>query len=129
MPETVKAVSAAIFPIHLPCHENGWSAYHYRPQFLTSKPDHLTWFAYDTIIHSETDVEFVVYDMADNFYGGRGKKIASFRTLVPRGATARDIDNQIVQLAIARRAKELREAEAAIISGYADEIRSTLNLA
>lgn len=115
-----------IFPIKLPCDPLGWSSYSLQPYFLRATPADLTWYSYDTIIHSQSSVEFVVYDMADNTYGGVGKSIASFKADVPVNATAEAIDRRIVTLARARREAELRAAEEEIINSYAAGIRASL---
>lgn len=117
-----------IFPISLSCREDGWSEYSFRSHFNAAKPVNLVWYAYDTIIHSPISVEFVVYDMADNTYGGLGKKIASLKTAVPAESTSRAIDRKIMSLAQARRAEELRAAEEAIINSYAAGIRAALSV-
>jgi len=115
-----------IFPITLPCNDRGHSDLSFQKYFLAAKPRDLTWYSYDTTIHSPISVEFVVYDMADFACGGLGKKIASFKAAVPGEATERAIDRKIMSLAIARRSKELRAAEEAIVDSYAAGIRASL---
>lgn len=116
---------STIFPIHLACNDKGWSEHAFRKSFLEAKPKELIWFGYDTIIHSQTDVEFVVYDMLDNMYGGLGKRIGAFKTAVSEQVTGDAINRRIMALATARRHRELSEAEAVIIKSYADEIRAS----
>jgi hypothetical protein len=121
-------ITKKIFPITLACDDRGWSAYSFQKAFRAAKPEGLTWYGYDTIIHSSTDVEFVVYDMENNVHGGLGKKTGQFRATVPPSLTANDIDRKIVFLATERREAELRAAEQSIIAGYADEMRASLAL-
>lgn len=120
------SASSKIFPITLSCSPLGWSSYAFKPYFMEAKPADLIWYAYDTIIHSQTSVEFVVYDMADNVYGGLGKNIASFKATVPEHATTAAIDQKIAILARARRDAELLASEVAIVNDYAAEIRKSL---
>lgn len=116
-----------VFPITLSCDDRGWSEYRYREFFLANKPKGLTWFAYDTIILSETEVEFVVYDMRCNYSGGRGVEIERFKAAVPKEIIGSDIEKKIVAVAAARRGEELAAHEKRIIAGYADEIRAAMN--
>lgn len=120
-------MSPQIFPITLACNDKGWSTHAFQKAFLAAKPDQLIWYGYDTIIHSPTEVEFVVYDM-DNVYGGRGKKTGAFKTEVAADLTADDINRKIMFLAAQRRKAEWEAIEAEIISGYAEEIRTAAGL-
>lgn len=118
-------MSVDIFPILLACNEKGWSAHAFQRCFYATKPEDLTWFGYDTTILSQTEVEFTVYDMADNATGGLGDKIASFRATVPEELTKEAVDRKILFLALAQRERELRAIEEAIINRYADAIRAS----
>lgn len=116
-----------IFPITLHCDMRGWSEYRYREFFCRNKPKEMTWFAYDTIIHGETDVEFVAYGMRCNYSGGLGEEIGRFNASVPSALTGEDIEKKILAVAAKRREDELADQERRIIAGYADEIRAAMN--
>jgi hypothetical protein len=116
-----------IFPILIPCDPRGWSAHSFQPYFMAAKPKDMVWYGYDTIINSKTEVEFVVYDMADNAYGGIGKQIASLKATVPSELTNNAVDQKIISLARSRRATELQLAEDAIVSRYTEELREAFS--
>lgn len=115
-----------VFPFTLHCNGKGWSEHRYRDFFLSAKPAGLSWFGYDTILHSRTDIEFVVYDMKDSFYGGLGSVVCRFRSVVPPAVTKEHVEQRIFLLAAERREKELADEEAAIVRRYASEIRRSL---
>lgn len=116
-----------VFPIVIGCDHRGWSDFHFQRLFLSNKPDGLIWFAYDVIINSPTEVEFVVYNMADSCYGGVGAKIASFSAVASVDTTRDAIERRIRAIATERRNAELQAAESIIIDGYADDIRAALS--
>jgi len=62
-------MSNTFFPFTV---RNPWG---FRDVFLDRKPKGLTFYEFDVVVRSKTSVTFVVYDMRDNFYGGRGKEI------------------------------------------------------
>jgi hypothetical protein len=99
----------------------------YREVFKAARPADLRPYAYDVAILSRTLVEFVAYDMRDNFYGGIGQEIGRFRAKVPKRLTKPDVERAILDAAIAQREAELRVAEALIVKGYADQIRAALD--
>lgn len=116
------------FPFRLYCdHERGWSASQFKNTFMKVKPAGLTWYGYDVIIHSPTEIEFVVFEMYDNFSGGVGNEIARFTATVSRSVTDRDIRSRSMELAVDRRRHELCEAEAEIINRYANEFLAALD--
>lgn len=86
------------------------------------------WYDFDVKIISPTEVEFIVFDMEDFCYGGRGRKIHSFKAEVSKNETKKYIDAKLMKNAIARRDKELKEIERKICQGYADEERRALGL-
>lgn len=51
---------------------NPWG---FRDVFIKHKPKGFTWYEFDVVVRSKTSVTFVVYDMRDNYWGGRGKEI------------------------------------------------------
>jgi hypothetical protein len=120
-------MTASVFPITLRCDHTGWSAYDFRDAFLAAKPAGLTYYAYDTIIHSRTEVEFVAYDMLDNCYGGVGKEKARFRATVSRDLTDEAVKKQVYLVAQDRRERELDQREELIIRAYAAEIERQLD--
>lgn len=103
------------------------SSYAFRPTFLANKPTGLTWFAYDVVIKSPTNIAFVVYAMRDNIYGGLGDKIDQFPAIVPAELTRKFVEERAMLLARGRFDDELRASQRAIIKSYADEILVTLD--
>lgn len=113
------------FPVTLPAHETRHftsSAPDFREVFLKVKPDKLGWYAYDVIINSPTEVEFYVYGMRDNTYGGVGSIVGIFPAKVARKVTKKAINNRAVEMATHQRLAELAEEENKIIAGYAAKI-------
>lgn len=102
------------------------SPHAFRDAFLKAKGELAGWYAYDVTVKSRTAVEFTVYDMRDNFYGGIGKQIARFATKVSAAVTADAVERRIRDFAEVRRRDELQAAEDAIIAGYVDELRDAL---
>lgn len=102
------------------------SPYDFRKAFLANKPESLSWFAYDVVVASPTDVEFVVYDMRDFCRGGIGKEIARFEAKVGRGVTRASIEHRALYLAQERRNAELEAAEAEVVRTYAAEIMAEI---
>lgn len=43
--------------------------------FLANKPKDMTFYEFDVKVRGKTSVTFIVYDIKDNFHGGRGKEI------------------------------------------------------
>ncbi len=117
-----------VFPFKICCFSHGGGAYEYQNHMLKGKPSKLSWYAYDTIVHSRTSVEFVLYSMLDSFSGGISKEIARFKCVIPADVTAKDVERQIIEEARLMREKELRDAEEKIIARYADKIRKALDL-
>lgn len=111
-----------LFPFTIECDYRGWSAHAFRDAFLARKPEGLTWYAYDVVVRSPNDVEFIVYSIACNVRGGVGREVARFQAEVPRSTTWPSIERQAEQLAKVLRRKELTEAEDEIIRGYASAI-------
>ena len=89
---------------------------------MRTLPKSESWFAYDVIIHSPTEIEFVTYGMRDTCYGGIGTERERIKTTVPASLTRQAIETKAFKLAEKRRADELAEIERLIIARYADEI-------
>ncbi len=115
-----------IFPIVVPCSEQGFGAHAFNKIFLAKKPEDMIWHGYDSVIHSRTDVEFFVFDMLDNCRGGVGKEIARFKAVVPESTTEKFIERRIMDLAMEKRTIEIIAAEGEIVKRYADEIRAAM---
>lgn len=118
-----------VFPFTLHCNDKGWSAYEFRSSFLASKPDDLSWYGYDVIIHSRTNVEFVVYSMRNSFSGGLGREIARFSAKVPASMTNAEIERRALHLATIKREAELHAVETEIILDYAAAILKQIDSA
>lgn len=103
------------------------SAHGFRGAFLAAKPKDLTWYAYDVIVKSRTEVEFTVYSMRDNCYGGIGEKIATFEAVVDPSLTAGPIENEALRRGHEKRAEELMAIERRMVRRYADELLATLD--
>lgn len=128
-----------IFPITRAAYETPnftQSAYEYREAFLGAWKEldeqvrrREGYYAYDVVIHSRTQVEFIVYDMRDNCRGGIGKETRRLTARVKASLTRPDVEREIYRWAEARRSAELLAAEERIISGYATEIRASMRVA
>lgn len=119
-----------IFPINIPCCDQGGGSYAFRSFFMATRPKDIIWYGYDSIILSKTEVEFVIYDMFDDMFdncrGGLGAEITRFKALVPESTTERFIERRILDLAMERRTIEIIAAEGEIVKRYADEIRAEI---
>ena len=58
-----------------------------------------TWYAADVIVHSFTEIEFVVFDMADNVYGGIGAEIYRVTATVTAKETTQVISHEAIRAA------------------------------
>ena len=68
--------------------------YDYRALFMANKPKDMIWYAAAVIVHSPTQVEFVVYEMYDNYYGGVGAEIARFFVAVDKTANDKAMEQR-----------------------------------
>lgn len=87
-----------------------------------------TYFGYDVIVLSATEVEFVCYSILDTCYGGRGDLFHRFKAKVNKSVTTPAINRRLVSRAVDRRDEELRQAELLIIKAYANEEKLALGL-
>lgn len=71
----------------------------YYSLFVNHKPDGLTWYACDVVVNSPTQLEFVMYGMADYFYGGVGDEVARFCLAVDRDVNSAALIRRSVELA------------------------------
>ena len=94
----------------------------FRAAFLAANPKG-SFYAFSVKILSRTEVEFIAYDMRDNFSGGIGDEIWRGRAYVPPSLTETDVERAILRAARERLEDERQAADAVIVSGYADEIR------
>lgn len=60
----------------------------FKDVFMTHKPKDLLWFEFDVVVRSKTSVTFLIYNMKDNYWGGRGDKI---KTMPVNNIKAKDI--------------------------------------
>jgi hypothetical protein len=71
-----------------------------------------TWYAADVIVHSFTEIEFVVFDMADNFSGGIGDEIYRVTATVTAKETEHVISHEAIRAADREIQAEMRQAHA-----------------
>jgi hypothetical protein len=70
----------------------------------------VTWYAADVIVHSFTEIEFVVFDMADCVYGGIGAEIYRVTATVTAKETEHTISIEAVRAADREIQAEMRKA-------------------
>lgn len=87
-----------------------------------------TYYCFDVVIKSATEVEFRCYDMYNTATGGRGEFTTAFGGVVDKSVTQKFIDKRLMDRAINRRVRELDEIEMAICAGYAEDERKVLGL-
>lgn len=115
------------FPITLEgWNNNGGGDRAFKKIFLEHKPLGKLWYAYTTVIKSKTRIQFKVYGMQDNVYGGVGMEIYRFSVTVPFTVTQKAIAEHAEYLARMRREKELEKQEKLLIIKYKHEILSQL---
>ena len=124
-----KMSNPGVFPVTREANDKGWSAYQYREAFRAARPPKLTYYAYDVIIHSRTEVEFIAYDMRDNLMGGLGDEIGRFKATVPANLTKDDVERAIISAAALRLAAERAADDRRLIQAYADELRTLVDAA
>lgn len=127
-------MSSPIFPFTIkaystPHYTSSPSQYrdHFVRAFLESSPKGFAYFAYDAILQSATEVDFVAYDMLDSCYGGIGAKIWSGSATVPEELTREDIQKQINVVAKERREKEKALLEKRAIERHMADIIAEMN--
>lgn len=119
------------FPFTLAAYETPHftrSPYDFRAAYLANRPKGESWYAYDVVVKSPTEVEFIVYDMRCNLSGGIGKEARRFKCTVAPEVTAPSIERRVQAMAVLVRQQELDRIEQAAIGGYADVIRSKLQI-
>lgn len=112
-----------IFPIRVLCDDNGRVGPSYARAFVAIKPAGMSWYSFDMIIHSYSEVEFIVYDMRDTVTGGIGNVIATFKATVPPELIEGEIAQIIKNRAHDFRMQELANRETVVINRYVDLIR------
>jgi len=120
--------NAEVFPFTLVSTWKGHSDLRFQRTFLRAKPEEMTWYCYDVIVKSPSEVTFAVYDIYDNVYGVKGKKIAEVNAEADIALTAECINDRIQHMAKIFRAEELACIEQAIIDGYAARIKAAIGL-
>ena len=106
--------------------DSGGVNWGFRKLLVDNKPEKLVWYTADVVIKSPTEVTFIVYDMLDMCYGGRGKQIAQFDAVTTLEVTRAAIERRASQVAYYKRAKELSDHESAIITQYTNEFLNTV---
>lgn len=118
-----------IFPFTIHCdREHGHMRSDLMSLFLSVKPRGMTWYGADTIFLSPTEIEFVVYNMADVVHGGVGYETARIRHQCPTPIATQYITDRCIRVAKDQRAVELELREAAIIAQYADSLLSNIGI-
>lgn len=97
-------------------------------KFEWTRREKFSCYCYDVIILSQTEVEFVCFDMYDFCYGGKGKEIHRFRATVDKSVTKEYIGRRLFARGVDRRERELAEAERKICHKYANEERKALGI-
>lgn len=139
-------MTESFFPFRIYASNEGWSPYEFRAVFNENRPEYIyhvefkgesfeftrrekfSYYCYDVIVLSQTEVEFVCFDMKDNYYGGKGKEIHRFRATVEKIVTSAYIGRRLFSRGVARREQELAEAENKICQNYANEERKELGI-
>ena len=85
----------SLFPFTIYADSNhGGVSHGFRQIFMEHRKPDVTWYAADIIVNSDTEIEFVVYDMKDNFYGGVGKEIYRVPATVTQSKTIAAISRE-----------------------------------
>lgn len=98
------------------------SAREFYQAFQEVRPAHESYYCYDTVVKSPTEVEFIAHGMRDNYYGGIGGQVFRCSATIDRAITRKAIERQALKLARERRDQELRDDERRIVENYAAEI-------
>ena|SRR6218665_1877183 len=130
----------ALFPFRIySSDKSNGGIYEFRDTFVANKPEYIEtvrdkgtrwewvqrekfiWYTFDVIIHSQTEIEFVAFDMEDFCYGGKGKEIHRFKVKVAKSVTEKEIRRELLSRAALRRELELIAEENRIIKTYAND--------
>lgn len=114
------------FPFTIHCRENYHTPFEFRDTWLKIKPAKLTWYAFSVVVESPTQVEFIVFDMKDSYFGGIGNRIGTFKATVSPDVTRKSIIARAAELAADKREKELEAIEARIVGEYTQAILSEI---
>lgn len=96
--------------------------------FVHKRTERFSWYAFDVIVLSQTEVEFVCFDMEGFCYGGKGKEFHRFTATVDKSVTSPTIGRRLFNRGVERRAYELEQAERKICQKFADEERQELGI-
>lgn len=139
-------MAEAFFPFRLYSNDRGHSPSGFTKPFQANRPEYIehveckgqpfeytrrekfSCYCYDVIILSQTEIEFVCFDMYDNYYGGKGKEIHRFRAIVDKSVTNEYIGRRLFARGVDRRERELAEAERKLCQKYANEERKALGI-
>ena len=114
------------FPFTVHCAENYHTPFEFKDTWMKIKPAKLTWYAYSVEVKSPTEIEFIVFDMKDNYFGGIGAKIGTFKATVTPDVTRKSIIARAARLAADKREQELEAEEARIVGQYTHDILSEI---
>ena len=108
-----------MFPFVIACYDTGykwvWMDRNFEAAWRTVRPKDFGWYCYDVIIHGPTQVEFVVYDIANSFSGGIGAEIGRFKADVDAALTKDPIHAEAYRKVKWARQVELDRAEEALL--------------
>lgn len=126
--------------------EHGGGPLNFRAAFQANRPDMIdivegkgtgweytrrekfSYYAFDVIVLSQTEVEFVCFDMYDNYWGGKGKEFHRFTATVDKSVTNKHVGRRLFARGIDRRERELAEQERKKCQKFADEERAALGI-
>jgi hypothetical protein len=100
----------------------------FRKIFLNHRTD-ATWYTADVIVHSFTEIEFIVLDMAvDNFCGGVGDEIYRVTATVTAEETTLVTSQEAIRVADRQLQAEIRQAHLVKVNKRALELMAASGL-
>lgn len=97
-------------------------------QWQYTRTERFSYYAYDVIIHSQTEIEFVCFDMYDMCFGGKGKEIHRFKVTVDKKVTNEYVGRRLFSRGIDARERELAAQERKRYQKFADAERKALGI-
>lgn len=97
-------------------------------KFEWTRREKFSYYAFDIIFLSQTEIEFVFFDMYDNYYGGKGKEIHRLKVTVDKSVTNDYVGRRLFNRGVARRERELAEAERKICQAYARDEAAAIGI-
>ena len=78
---------------------HGGVNYNFRQIFHEHRKPNVTWYAADIIVKSDTEIEFVVFDMLGQPCGGKGEEIYRVPATVTQSLTIKSISHAAIRKA------------------------------